>query len=122
VLFAQYETYAIKDEATKRHKGVSSGLRFIRTQRTAAWDAKNRDGLPESLPLDWEAFTDAIAQLGDASKHRATIEALLTRAPEALAAKVRAAVERVGNNAGELARIANKLTADVNANAQESGT
>ena len=60
VLFANYETFASKDEKTKRIKGVSTGARLIYTTRTAAYDAKNRADLPESLPLDWSEFYAAV--------------------------------------------------------------
>jgi hypothetical protein len=55
VYFANYETFAVK-EKSKRVKGVSTGARLLHTQRTAAYDAKDRYGLPESLPLSWEDF------------------------------------------------------------------
>jgi hypothetical protein len=60
VYFANYETFAVK-EKSKRVKGVSTGARLIYTQRTAAYDAKDRYGIPESLPLSWEDF-DAAAK------------------------------------------------------------
>jgi hypothetical protein len=60
VLFANYETFAVKDSKTKRVKGVSTGARLIYTTRTAAHDAKNRHDLPESLPLSWSDFYDAV--------------------------------------------------------------
>lgn len=60
VLFANYETFATEDKKTKRIKGVSTGARLIYTQRTAAYDAKNRYSLPESLPLSWEEFATAV--------------------------------------------------------------
>jgi hypothetical protein len=59
VYFANYETFAKKDMRTKRVRGVSSGLRFLHTERTAAYDAKDRYGLPTSLPLSWDEFERA---------------------------------------------------------------
>jgi hypothetical protein len=59
VLFANYETFAMPDAKTKRVKGVDSGARIIHTQRRAAYDAKNRYGLPETLPLSWQEFEAA---------------------------------------------------------------
>ncbi|MDP3208983.1 MAG: ATP-binding protein [Rhodoglobus sp.] len=53
VLFANHETYAKKDERTKKVKGVSTGARWLYTERTAGYDAKNRYGFPEMLPLSW---------------------------------------------------------------------
>lgn len=61
VLFARFETYAAKDERTKRIRGVSTGARIVCTVRTAAYDAKNRHSLPETLPLSWEDYAAALA-------------------------------------------------------------
>ena len=55
VLFAHFEDAELKGEK----KAVSTGKRVIRTQRDAAWDAKNRLGLPPVLPLDWSSFAQA---------------------------------------------------------------
>jgi hypothetical protein len=60
VYFANYETFAVK-EKSKRVKGVSTGARLVYTQRTAAYDAKDRYGVPESFPLSWADF-DAAAK------------------------------------------------------------
>jgi hypothetical protein len=59
VLFANWETYAKKDER-KRVRGVSTGARLIYTERTAAYDAKNRYNLPGELPLSWSDFESAM--------------------------------------------------------------
>lgn len=59
VLFANYESYTI--EKSGRVRGVSSGKRIIHTEYSAAFDAKNRHGLPAKLPLDWATFTAACA-------------------------------------------------------------
>ena len=124
VLFAQYETYANKDSKTKRVRGVSTGARIVQTQRTAAWDAKNRYDLPETLPLDWEAFAEAVTahRPADPGILHARITGMLTSiADNALATRVRAAVEAANGNAAELARIADKLAATVNIKNQENG-
>lgn len=60
VLFAQHETHTLKDDRTKRIRGVSTGARLLHTQRTAAYDAKNRYGLPEFIDLSWEEFDRAV--------------------------------------------------------------
>lgn len=61
VLFANHETFAKKDEKTKRVKGISTGARWLYTQRTAAYDAKNRFGFPDLLPLSWPDVEAAMA-------------------------------------------------------------
>jgi prophage tail gpP-like protein len=46
---------------------VSSGARLIYTNRTAAYDAKNRYNLPDSLPLSWADFFEAVERRETAS-------------------------------------------------------
>ena len=117
VLFTRYETFAHVDEKTKRAKGVSTGARVLHTQRTAAWDAKNRYDLPEVLPLDWSAFVEAVQSQAPASpeKLRARIQKLLAQSTDqALIQKVTAAVEAAGSNAALLAKYADTLAARIN--------
>lgn len=51
VLFANYETFVIKNE-DKKNK-VSGGKRVMYTTHHPCWDAKNRFGLPEKIPFDF---------------------------------------------------------------------
>jgi hypothetical protein len=90
VLFANYETFAEKDKRTKRVKGVSTGARMLYTTRTAAFDAKNRFDLPESMPLDWEDFFAAV------QAHRPAD-------PKALADEIKRKAEQVGGEVKEKA-------------------
>lgn len=57
VLFANFEVFTKADniKATKG-KGFSSGVRKLYCEKRAAYDAKNRFGLPESINLDYEEF------------------------------------------------------------------
>jgi hypothetical protein len=123
VLFGAYETFANTDKTTKRTRGVSTGARVVHTQRTAAWDAKNRYDLPETLPLDWEAFHAAVKAHApaDPAKLRERIVRLLDGQGDDLASRVHAAITKAGDNAAQLARIADKLAADIGIQNQESG-
>ena len=56
VLFAQFE-HGIKED-NGRKRAIISGRRVMRTQRSTGFLAKNRYGLPETLPLDWKAFEE----------------------------------------------------------------
>lgn len=58
VFFGQFETFS-KKEKDGKNKGISSGERLIYAERTAAYDAKNRLGLPSEFPLSWQAFSEA---------------------------------------------------------------
>ena len=51
VLFANYETFVIKNE-DKKNK-VAGGKRVMYTTHHPCWDAKNRFGLPEKLPFEF---------------------------------------------------------------------
>lgn len=113
VLFANYETYTHTDKQ-KRVRGVSTGARIIHTQRTAAWDAKNRHDLPETLPLDYHEFAAAVAahRPQDPGKLRERIAAMLEAVDDAdLRAKVEETVAKAPNDAAHLARVANRLSA-----------
>lgn len=63
VYFAQFETFASAKKKGERVKGVSTGARLLCTQPSAAYDAKDRYFVPETIPLDWESF-DASAKAG----------------------------------------------------------
>lgn len=52
VLFLNYQTYIIEDDKTKSKK-ATGGKRVIYTSHHPCWDAKNRHGLPDEMPLDW---------------------------------------------------------------------
>lgn len=113
VLFARFEELAHKDGKTKRVRGVSTGARIVHTLRTAAYDAKSRHALPETMPLDYATYAAAVAgQSSGASEIRARIAAKL---PQLSDAAKRAAVERhvaeIGDDAAKLAAAENLLNA-----------
>lgn len=63
VLFANYRTIVKKDEVgfnKTNNRGISTGERLLYTAERPAYMAKNRYSLPESIPLSWEAFEQAI--------------------------------------------------------------
>lgn len=60
VLFAQYKTHAFKENQKAKAKGVGGQQRVVKTQYSAAWDAKNRYGMPDELALDMEEILIAI--------------------------------------------------------------
>ena len=64
VFFANYKVVVRKtDVGFKKEvsRGVSSGERLLYTTEKPSHRAKNRWGLPESLPLSWSALSDALA-------------------------------------------------------------
>lgn len=57
VLFANYKVNVVNVDnqgATKGKNKAQGGRRVMYTAHTPFWDAKNRYGLPEELPLDYE--------------------------------------------------------------------
>lgn len=55
LLFANYRTTLVEGtDGRTRAKGGKE--RVIHAERCAAWDAKNRFGLPASMPMEWESI------------------------------------------------------------------
>lgn len=60
VLFANYKTYVVAaDDNGKKHK-AQGGKRVVFTSHHPCWDAKNRHGLPDELPLDYSQIAGCI--------------------------------------------------------------
>jgi hypothetical protein len=67
VFFCNYKTIVKQSDVgfnTKVARGISTGERLMYTTEKPAYLAKNRYGLPESLPLSWDAFVSAIGNKG----------------------------------------------------------
>ena len=112
VLFARYEVFTVEKKGKMR--GVSSGARVLHTRWTAAYDAKNRFDLPETLPLDWEEF-EAAARAGepaDAELLRREIVELLPRLPDRAKAE-KALEEWAGENPARLAQLLDKVRSKI---------
>jgi hypothetical protein len=114
VYFANYETYAVKDKA-KRVRGVSTGARLLYTQRTAAYDAKDRYSLPESIPLSWPAFEAGVkaAKPADPKMLLEEIHRKATCLAHAEQEKVTAALGRAGDDAMKLSQLNDYVNARV---------
>ncbi|MCM1024758.1 MAG: ATP-binding protein [Prevotella sp.] len=60
ILFCNYETFAVAaDKEGKKFKG-QGGQRVMYTSHHPCWDAKNRDRLPEKLPMDYAEIAHVI--------------------------------------------------------------
>lgn len=66
VLFANYETYVVEDEKTKKKKGVG-GNRVMHTSHHPCWDAKNRHDLPPKLSFDFDEIAHCIPIIAGAA-------------------------------------------------------
>lgn len=128
VLFATNELHTYKGTSDKRAraKGIMTKARVLYTTRTAAYDAKNRHNLPESIPLDYESFEDAlIAGLPEPLETtRNRIAAMLAPLSDAdpLRDRVARAVTAAGDNGQQLAKIANRLAATITTKEQSEAT
>lgn len=112
-LFAVHEEFVQEGKGLTRAKGVSTGRRVIKTQRTAAWDAKNRHGLPEELALDYAEYAAARAAGQPASPDalRAEVATLVEQLHPADAARtaIGERVKAAGDDTSALARLVNTL-------------
>jgi len=114
VLFARHDLKVI--ERNGKARGMSSGNRLLHTTWTAAYDAKNRFDLPETLPLDWEEFEQACKAHApaDPGKLLAEIEELLPQLrDEETRAKAAAYAREKAGNAAALAQALDKLRSRV---------
>lgn len=113
MLFAKYERMALKDSKTKRVRGVDTGARLVFTEERAAYDAKNRYSLPESLPLAWGDFFSAV-KAGRVAEPKALIEEIKRKAAELggdIATKTAELLAQVGEDTPKLAVLNNRLNA-----------
>lgn len=61
VLFANYKTYVVDVDGKKKAQG---GQRVMYTTHHPAWDAKNRFGLPDELPFEYEQVAKLFEMAG----------------------------------------------------------
>lgn len=114
--FVCFEEGAREENDGPRAKGYSTGRRFIRLERTAAYDAKSRIPVPPQVQLGledpWAPFADAVQQglTLDAGALKILIDTELVRIGDAeLETKVDKAVEAAGGNVALLGRYLNEL-------------
>lgn len=122
VLFCNHETLTRKkgDGALAKHVGVSDGSRLIYTTRKPAWDAGNRYGLPETLPLSWSEFAAAVeaGAPADPAVLRNEIDVMLAQVDEDVRAKSEAWLKtgKNGSDALALSRLADRLRGKIQIN------
>jgi hypothetical protein len=115
VLFANHETFAQKDSKTKRVRGLDTGARLLFTQRRAAFDAKNRYGLPDSIPLSWADFEAGMqsGEVADPAVLKAEIERKLKILGGDMEKSALVSLSKAGNNPTMLAQLNNWASAKV---------
>ena len=125
VIFARHEAFTKVDSKTKRAKGYSTGARVMHTNWSAAFDAKNRYGLPDELPLSWQDFAAAIQSADDRAKDLVEqIGKLAADLDDPKIAKFSAEyVDKNRSNADKLAELVNRLNVKLDEkNTKENGT
>ena len=116
VYFANYETFADKDKKTKRVRGISTGARYLYTQRTAAYDAKDRYSLPEQVLLDWNELEGLRSAAAVAT---AALKAEIERKAKELGGDVeKLALDYLAKNASDATKLA-QLNTKLNAKLAE---
>jgi hypothetical protein len=131
-LFANYEVLAHKDGKTKRVRGVTTQARLVHTERSAAYDAKNRHELPAELHLGWAEYWVAV-QAGAVASPQVLREEVARKAKALggdIEAKVLAALAEAGDDPRRLAAVNSRCnalllerqdtTTNTNTNAKES--
>lgn len=94
VLFANYKTYAVAvDDKGKKHK-AQGGKRVMYTSHHPCWDAKNRHGLPDELPLDYAAIAHCIPGSNAAPVTRQEPQAAQAQEPNREAEQKKAADQK----------------------------
>lgn len=61
VLFLDYDITVVTNKAGKAK--ATGGKRVIRTNHTPQWDAKNRFGLSDELPLSWDSISGVVPDM-----------------------------------------------------------
>ena len=122
VLFAQFDIFTDKKGGMKA-KAYGGQDRIVQTTHSAAWDAKNRFGLPETMPLDMPSILDAIAagQPKDESSMVKELEELIAKMPKAKADKTSEWLKKGGWTCQQLAQVINKARFETKENDVNNG-
>ncbi len=110
MLFVNFEDSVFKvNKNDKKAKASGGDTRKIYTQRRAAYDAKDRLGLPPELSLSWAEF-DRLAQLGQPDSieniERDLVELMEKIQPE-VKEKMKLAIEKANGDVTQLMKIRN---------------
>ena len=70
VLFANYKTWSVAVDDKGKKRKAQGGERVMYTSHNPCWDAKNRYGLPDEVPFDYDSIRHVIEgkEAGSATK------------------------------------------------------
>lgn len=111
VLFANFEVITDKKSSGSKAKGFGGQKRIVHSQRSAAWDAKTRSGLPDVMPLDMEYILKKI-DLGQPAKPEdiiKEIQSLIKKLPKEDQQATTKFAEDNKNKPRKLAELLNRL-------------
>lgn len=107
VLFANYEAGMVDGRA------IMTGARLLYTQAATGFDAKHRPNIAAVLPLDWQAYSDAVAgSQRELSEVLQSIEKLSLVSPETRE-KAKDFVQKANGNVSRLVAIEKALMSKV---------
>lgn len=122
VLFANFGGVVVDKAQNGKGKAIGTPVRQLYTTRRASFDAKNRYGLPEVLPLEWAAFEAAALAPKDPAELRARVEELCGQVPSDIAAKARAYAAERATDVPRLVELINRLRAHADAHVSATST
>jgi len=110
MIFAKYETFTGKIGKAGKSKGIGGQKRIVCTERTAAYDAKNRYSLPPEMPLDMAEILEAIkkGESGDTTGIVEEINAYLPCVAESKRAAIANFIEEHKGDSVKLSQALNK--------------
>lgn len=63
MLFANYETFVVKENEKSAKGKAQGGRRVMYATHHPCWDAKNRQGLPDKMPFDYQQIAHCIPDM-----------------------------------------------------------
>lgn len=112
-LFGHYEVASGKIEDEKKAKGVSTGRRMFGTRHNATYDAKNRLGMPDKVPVTLEGMGDLVKMMissgGEAATGHARVPAASKPAPSKAREREEAPRDPGGTAAAKTAAAAERI-------------
>ena len=81
MLFVNYRTNIVTDSDGKTKKGTGGQKRIMYANHTACWDAKNRFGLPDEMPFEFDQVAHLFNMMEPVTAPAGSIEDVLNTDP-----------------------------------------
>lgn len=111
VLFVKHQVNTAVDKRTKKTKAFSDGTRVIHTEWSVSAEAGNRLGLPSELPLDYQAFREALSNTKPKSSDELVneIKTLMSEVDQDTKSTIEVKLQEASNDPVRLMRIKKKV-------------